>query len=80
MACSDYYLSHIIYLWNPSIRKFEKLLATPHGTSVVGLAYNSQNNDFKILRLRSFFEGPAEAEIYSLSTDSWRRIVIPVSV
>ncbi|KAL4612534.1 hypothetical protein ACB092_08G207200 [Castanea dentata] len=80
-------LNHIIYLWNPSIRMFKKLLATPftdeykkgHKRSVVGLAYNSQNNDFKILRLRSVFLGPgpeAEAEIYSLSTDSWRNVVI----
>ena len=64
---------------------FKKLLATPFTDevhkkfrrSVVGLAYNSQNNDFKILRLRSVFWGPeAEAEIYSLSTDSWRKVVI----
>ncbi|KAL4616411.1 hypothetical protein ACB092_07G197000 [Castanea dentata] len=80
-------LNHIIYLWNPSIRMFKKLLATPftdedkkeHNRSVVGLAYNSQNNDFKILRLLSVLLGPgaeAEAEIYSLSTDSWRKVVI----
>ncbi|XP_065620408.1 F-box/kelch-repeat protein At3g06240 isoform X2 [Quercus suber] len=78
---ADYGLSHIIYLWNPSIRMFKKLLATPFtdkgATSVIGLAYNSQNNDFKILRLVSFLWGrEAEAEIYSLSTDSWRKVVI----
>lgn len=61
LASSDNDLNHIIYLWNPSIRMFKKLLATPftdeenkkYKSSVVGLAYNSQNNDFKILRLRS---------------------------
>ena len=80
---ADYGLSHIIYLWNPRIRMFKKLLATPSTDedtrSVIGLAYNSQNNDFKILRLVSFFwgqEAEAEAEIYSLSTDSWRKVVI----
>ncbi|KAK4562056.1 hypothetical protein RGQ29_004782 [Quercus rubra] len=80
---ADYDLSHIIYLWNPRIRMFKKLLATPSTDedtrSVIGLAYNSQNNDFKILRLVSFFwgqEAEAEAEIYSLSTDSWRKVVI----
>ena len=77
----DYDLSHIIYLWNPSIRIFKKLLATPftdeYTTSVIGLAYNSQNNDFKILRIVSFYcRQEAKAEIYSLSTDSWRRVVI----
>nr|XP_023911842.1 F-box/kelch-repeat protein At3g23880-like [Quercus suber] len=76
-------LNHIIYLWNPSIRMFKKLLATSFTdedtTSIIGLAYNSQNNDFKILRLVSFFgeqKAEAEAEIYSLSTDSWRKVVI----
>ena len=74
-------LSHIIYLWNPSIRIFKKLLATPftdeYTTSVIGLAYNSQNNDFKILRIVSFYcRQEAKAEIYSLSTDSWRKVVI----
>ncbi|XP_075674475.1 F-box/kelch-repeat protein At3g23880-like [Castanea sativa] len=78
----DYALCHIIYLWNPSIRMFKKLLATPSTDedmwSVIGLAYNSKNNDFKILRLVSFWgqEAEAEAEIYSLSTDSWRKVVI----
>ncbi|KAK9987615.1 hypothetical protein SO802_027854 [Lithocarpus litseifolius] len=87
LASSDNDLNHIIYLWNPSIRMFRKLLATPftdeenkkNKSSVVGLAYNSQNNDFKILRLRSVLWGPAaetEAEIYSLSTDSWRKVII----
>uniref|UniRef100_A0A7N2RB33 F-box domain-containing protein n=1 Tax=Quercus lobata TaxID=97700 RepID=A0A7N2RB33_QUELO len=79
-----YDLDHIIYLWNPSIRMFKKLLSTPftnednkiYTMSVVGLAYNSQNNDFKILRLLSVLWGEAEAEIYSLSTDSWRKVVI----
>ncbi|KAF3949018.1 hypothetical protein CMV_025055 [Castanea mollissima] len=61
-----------------SIRMFKKLLATDKDTtSVIGLAYNSQNNDFKILRLVSFSVGQeAEAQIYSLSTDSWRKVVI----
>ena len=81
LASDEKELCHIIYLWNPSIRMFKKLLATPltdeDTISVIGLAYNSQNNDFKILRLLSVFLGPeAEAEIYSLSTDSWRKVVI----
>ncbi|KAL4606998.1 hypothetical protein ACB092_09G143700 [Castanea dentata] len=81
---------NVIYLWNPSIRKFKKLLATPltypfHDV-VVGLAYHSQNNDYKILRIVPYkvsrgcgSEVPAiEAEIYTLSTDLWRRVVISV--
>uniref|UniRef100_A0A2N9GGA6 F-box associated beta-propeller type 1 domain-containing protein n=1 Tax=Fagus sylvatica TaxID=28930 RepID=A0A2N9GGA6_FAGSY len=69
----------ILYLWNPSIRKFKMLTATPltrrFASLTHGLAYHSQNNDFKILRLICYGEnGPtAEAEIYTLSTDSWRK-------
>jgi F-box interacting protein len=50
-----------------------------------GFAYDSQNNDFKILRIMCYskWSGPkavqlAKAEVYTLSTDSWRRVVIPV--
>ncbi|KAK9987676.1 hypothetical protein SO802_027915 [Lithocarpus litseifolius] len=81
LASYEKELCHIIYLWNPSIRMFKKLLATPFTdkgtTSVMGLAYNSQNYDFKILRIVTVLDGQeAEAEIYSLSTDSWRKVVI----
>ena len=81
------YHNTLLYLWNPSIRKF-KMLPPHHLTDVfgrvaLGLAYNSQNNnDFKILRLALVWEEEftvaVEAEVYTLSTDSWRRVVIPV--
>ena len=72
---------HIMYLWNPSIRKFKMLAATVNianfSTQVaVGFAYHSQNNDFKVLRI--VCNKPAEAEVYTVSTDSWRRCVISV--
>ncbi|XP_030924583.1 F-box protein At3g07870-like [Quercus lobata] len=45
-------------------------------------AYHYQNNDYKILRIIFYRQNvkpkPAEAEIYTLSTDSWRRVVISV--
>uniref|UniRef100_A0A2N9H7Y0 F-box associated beta-propeller type 1 domain-containing protein n=1 Tax=Fagus sylvatica TaxID=28930 RepID=A0A2N9H7Y0_FAGSY len=79
LASADERLSHLIYLWNPSIRKFKMLCATPltlrHECVALGLAYHSQNNDFKILRIVCR-EPSAEAEIYTLSTDSWRKVVI----
>ena len=79
LASADERLSHLIYLWNPSIRKFKMLNATPSTPRrdyiALGLAYHSQNNDFKILRIVCR-EPSAEAEIYTLSTDSWRKVVI----
>ena len=83
MFCLRNYQNHILYLWNPSIRKF-KMLGPPHLTDpsaliAYGLGYHSQNNDFKIVRivlLESKVPPVAKAEVYTLSTDSWRRIVI----
>ncbi|KAL4607542.1 hypothetical protein ACB092_09G182700 [Castanea dentata] len=51
----------------------------------LGLAYHYQNNGYKILKI--FYDDteflqqkvmPAEAEVYTLSTDSWRRFKISV--
>uniref|UniRef100_A0A2N9GVE0 F-box associated beta-propeller type 1 domain-containing protein n=1 Tax=Fagus sylvatica TaxID=28930 RepID=A0A2N9GVE0_FAGSY len=72
----------ILYLWNPSIRKLKMLAATPltrrFASLTHGLAYHSQNNDFKILRLVCYGENEptVEAEVYTLSTDSWRKVVL----
>jgi F-box interacting protein len=75
------YRKNLLYLWNPSIRKFKmlppNLLGHLLGSVAHGLAYHSQKNDFKILRIvfqRSLAD--TSAEVYTLSTDSWRRVVI----
>ena len=81
--CLRNYETNELYLWNPSIRKLKMLstirLAHSGASYAIGLGYHSQNNDFKILRI-VYFEGskarPAEAEVYTLSTDSWRKFVI----
>ncbi|KAK4580969.1 hypothetical protein RGQ29_024573 [Quercus rubra] len=77
--------NNIMYFWNPSIRKFKKVqltLLNIRDAVVYGLAYHYQNNDYKVLRIifyhRNVKPKPAEAEIYTLSTDSWRRVVISV--
>uniref|UniRef100_A0A2N9FET8 F-box associated beta-propeller type 1 domain-containing protein n=1 Tax=Fagus sylvatica TaxID=28930 RepID=A0A2N9FET8_FAGSY len=72
--CDSYYYNNVLYLWNPSIGKFKKLVTTSTG-GVHGFAYDSQNNDFKILRM-----GAEVAEVYTLSTDSWRKVVISESL
>uniref|UniRef100_A0A2N9H1Z7 F-box domain-containing protein n=1 Tax=Fagus sylvatica TaxID=28930 RepID=A0A2N9H1Z7_FAGSY len=88
LANYDDNLSHELYLWNPSIRKFKKLRATRFdGRSqnvVLGLAYRCQYNDFKILRIvchRRYKRQrvtKTEAEVYTLSTDSWREVEVSV--
>ena len=69
-----------IFLWNPSIKKLKMVLDTHLTTTDAhGFAYHSQNNDFKILRIFHYLISgekakPAEAEVYMLSTDSWRTV------
>ena len=56
------------------LNKFDK-----ERTCGLGFAYHSQNNDYKILRIVSYYEESAlstEAQVYTLSTDSWRRFVL----
>lgn len=84
MFCLISYKDCVIYLWNPSI-KMVKSISPPlnkfdnERTVGHGFAYHSQNNDYKILSLVSHYEKSArltEAQVYTLSTDSWRRFVI----
>ena len=74
-----------VYLWNPSIRKFKRLPDTclPQlPTVALGFGYDSQNNDYKVVRI-SWIDpkpmSPSEVEVYSLSSDSWKRIELGIS-
>ena len=74
---SDY----VIYLWNPSIRKFKRLPDSCFGKLgfvTLGFAYHSEKNDYKVLRISSYPmvtpPMPDEIEVYTLSSDSWRRV------
>ena len=83
MFCLHGFHKPPIILWNPSIRKYKMLPPTqftdPFVHVSVGLAFHSQNNDFKILRIFCFQGSKLplyEAEVYTLSTNSWRKVVI----
>ena len=90
LLCFSNY-SGVIYLWKPSIRKFKKL---PHtilekfNNVALGFAYCSENNDYKVVRILfdCFFSTVPQplplpaAEVYSLSSDSWRRVEIPLII
>ncbi|XP_030934675.1 F-box/kelch-repeat protein At3g23880-like isoform X1 [Quercus lobata] len=76
-----------VYLWNPSIRKFKRLpLTCLNQTQVLnaahGFGYDSLNNDYKVVRIswnRTKWIPPPEVEVYSLSSDSWKRVVLEIS-
>ncbi|XP_050282191.1 F-box protein CPR1-like isoform X2 [Quercus robur] len=72
---------NVIYLWNPSIRKFKRLPDSclgNLGVVTLGFAYHLENNDYKVLRVSCCPwirpNVPDDIEVYSLSSDSWRRV------
>ena len=73
-----------VYLWNPSIRKFKRLpntCLTLLCNVALGFGYDSQNNDYKIVRFSSTIAKPKlppKVEVYSLSSDSWKRIELGI--
>nr|XP_023876158.1 F-box/kelch-repeat protein At3g23880-like [Quercus suber]XP_023876165.1 F-box/kelch-repeat protein At3g23880-like [Quercus suber]XP_023876171.1 F-box/kelch-repeat protein At3g23880-like [Quercus suber] len=79
--------SNDVYLWNPSIRKFKRLPNTCLNQTQVlnvahGFGYDSLNNDYKVARFS--WTGikwipPPEVEVYSLSSDSWKRVELGIS-
>nr|XP_023877988.1 F-box protein CPR1-like [Quercus suber] len=81
LSISTTTFANALYLWNPSIRKFKKLPPTCLGKLnkvTLGFAYCSDNNDYKVVRtsLSSSHLSTSEIELYTLSSDSWRRVEI----
>ncbi|XP_023926032.1 F-box/kelch-repeat protein At3g06240-like [Quercus suber] len=73
--------TNVIYLWNPSVRKFKRLPDTWLGNLgfvKLGFAYHAENNDYKVLKISSYpwtgLNLTDDIEVYSLSSDSWRRV------
>ncbi|KAF3950262.1 hypothetical protein CMV_023954 [Castanea mollissima] len=73
----------VVYLWNPSIKKFKKLPGTCLGKLrdlTTGFAYHSKNNDYKVVRISCSRFSPTMPlplplpKVYTLSLDSWKRV------
>ncbi|XP_019227113.1 PREDICTED: putative F-box/LRR-repeat/kelch-repeat protein At1g11620 [Nicotiana attenuata] len=77
-------LGDVIILWNPAMRqsrnvplsKSKPIIGT-HSCVSIGLAYDSQKNDFLVLSIQSF--GPEtmiadEVEMFSTKSFSWKRV------
>ena len=48
----------------------------------LGFGYASQNNDYKVVRIswtRAKCMPPPEVQVYSLSSDSWKRVELGIS-
>ncbi|XP_043693042.1 F-box protein CPR1-like [Telopea speciosissima] len=77
-----------ICLWNPSTKRHQKLPITPIEFPITftlyryiayGFGYDPTTEDYKLVRVvRSYgiddYSGNIEVKVYSLSTNSWRRI------
>ncbi|KAL4616262.1 hypothetical protein ACB092_07G185900 [Castanea dentata] len=84
LVCLTQYESFFadIHLWNPSIRKFKRLpdSSLPQYYCIsTGFAYDSKTNDYKVVKIsqkRSPDNHWVEhgAEVYTLSSNSWRRV------
>ncbi|XP_030967226.1 F-box protein CPR1-like [Quercus lobata] len=79
LCLADLVYGNVIYLWNPSVRKFKKLPDPCLGNSKfvkMGFAYHSENNDYKVVRILSPPSSPQVVEVYTLSLGSWRRFEV----
>ncbi|KAM7528793.1 hypothetical protein LguiB_032203 [Lonicera macranthoides] len=72
-----------IFLWNPTTSKYWKsaVCRIPLGVEnvVFGFGYDDAKDDYKVVRLVQFFGKDkesfrSEVSVYSLKSDSWRRI------
>ncbi|THG03833.1 hypothetical protein TEA_017286 [Camellia sinensis var. sinensis] len=66
----------IIYIWNPTTGKHKILPSFGKGFILAisyGFGYDSSNDDYKVVRISNFNDS-LEVKIYSLRTDSWRKI------
>ncbi|KAG5554201.1 hypothetical protein RHGRI_011904 [Rhododendron griersonianum] len=78
LVCIYYYEKSVdnFYIWNPSTRESHILPSFGEGANFgfsYGFGYDSFNDDYKVIRV-AFAKGPLEVKVYSLKTDSWRRI------
>ena len=94
LICATGCDNRTMYLWNPSIRKFKTVTGSTLTVknvciplSAFGFAYHSQKNDYKIVRIALLSNYGikilqnvmvVEAEVYTLSTDMWRRVEVPL--
>ena len=75
--------SNVFYLWNPSIRIFKRLPDNQFPIMTFGIGFDSQNNDFKVVGISQVFaktKSPPEVGVYSLSSDSWKRVELGISL
>lgn len=72
-----------IVIWNPAIKKFKPIPRSPYVSTLgkltitdLGFGYNPRNNDYMIVRLLNVATSRRkyEVEVYTLSTNSWRKI------
>ena len=70
-----------IYLWNRSIRKFKRLPKILRTSPVtLRFVYHSENNDYEVVKISALALPLHEVEVYTLSSDSWKKVVISLTI
>ncbi|XP_059653429.1 F-box/kelch-repeat protein At3g06240-like [Cornus florida] len=75
-------LTDLLYLWNPTIRKFvvlpePRITFRSHGAydRALGFGVDSATNDYKVVRI-AYVSGGPEVDIYSVQEGGWRNISV----
>ncbi|XP_050222074.1 F-box/kelch-repeat protein At3g06240-like [Mercurialis annua] len=69
-------------LWNPSIRKSLMVpestfpRSCPNSKTVLGFGFDSRTNDYKLLMARFLVHSISEVFLYSLNSNSWKKILV----
>lgn len=79
---------NLIYLWNPSTRKLKKppdTCLSKLENVIPGFAYLPDSNEYEVVRISCRLRKmgsptKAEAEVYTLSSDSWQRVMLGPNV
>lgn len=83
------YHSFNIFLWNPATREFraipefytDQIFASLLTVVGIGFAFQPLINDYKVVRIIYFIPSDTyEVEVYSLNTDSWRKINLNIEI
>lgn len=87
ICLSAFDTSDVFLLLNPAIKEFKIVPnASPGDDSearLVGFGYDSRANDYKVVNIKSMDEdrdGPYKAEVFTLSTNSWKEIELNLEI
>ncbi|XP_062104483.1 F-box/kelch-repeat protein At3g23880-like [Humulus lupulus] len=89
ICLSSYHMNGVFVLLNPTLRELKVVSNAYPGddSSSVGVAFNydSRANEYKVVTIKSinkygYGDGPYKAEVFTLSTNSWKEIELGMEI